>query len=82
MALKVNKKRRSHLVGEALNYEGLVVAFANMVKVSEKDFFQEIEMALEERGLEQYTKEAMLIKNLKMGVTIGMRSFKIEDKRS
>lgn len=57
----------------------LVCVSENLQEIDKDTFFAEIESSLVNHKLEEHRKEANLIKNLKVGVSIGPDFYKITE---
>jgi len=73
--------KRTYNIGNSFKLGNLIAVSASLTEVTKDDFFNSLEKSINHYNLLQYKKEANLIKNLKLGVTIGDDYFLIKDRR-
>lgn len=71
---------RLYKIGKSIRHGNIITVPDESLSVIEKiAFYSSIEISLKQFNLQQYKKEATLIKNLKRGVTIGDDYYLIMD---
>lgn len=71
---------RLYKIGKSIRHGNIIaVSDENLSIVEKNNFYDAIDISLDQFNLQHYAKDAILIKNLKQGVTIGDDYYLIMD---